>query len=134
MNVKTFIDTNILLYAFTEDEKNKQEIAITALENCVPVISIQIINEFSHVALKKNVKTITIKKKLKDIIEITEVINENTICIFNALDIHERYKYSFYDSLIIASALYSNCMVLLSEDLHDSQIIDDKLKIINPFK
>ena len=123
-----------LIYAFTDDEKVKQEMALNALENNIPVISAQIIKEFTNVALKHNLKTSIIENKLKEIMEVAEVIDEHSDCIFNALDIHERYKYSFYDSLVIATALYSNCKVLLSEDMQDGQIIDGKLKIINPFK
>ena len=50
----------------------------------------------------------------------------------DALLIKDRWKYSFYDSLIIAAALKANCTILYSEDLQHGQIIDD-LKIVNPF-
>jgi predicted nucleic acid-binding protein len=50
-----------------------------------------------------------------------------------ALDIHLKYHYSYYDSLIIATALLSNCAKLYSEDLHHQQVIEDKLTILNPF-
>ena len=49
------------------------------------------------------------------------------------IEIHTRYKYSYYDSLIIASALENDCAILYTEDLHHSQVIDEKLAIINPF-
>ena len=51
-----------------------------------------------------------------------------------AVILKNRYKYSFWDSMILASALDSNCDVLYSEDMQDGQLIDGKLKIINPFK
>jgi len=50
----------------------------------------------------------------------------------NSLDIHEKFKYSFYDSLIIAAAIEANCKILYSEDLQHNQKIYD-LMIINPF-
>jgi hypothetical protein len=50
-----------------------------------------------------------------------------------ACQIAEKYQFSFYDSLIIASALKCDCYTLYSEDLQHGQIIEDKLKIINPF-
>jgi predicted nucleic acid-binding protein len=50
-----------------------------------------------------------------------------------AVRIAERYGYGFYDSLILASALEANCETLLSEDLQDGQVVDDRLTIRNPF-
>lgn len=47
--------------------------------------------------------------------------------------IADKYKFSFYDSLIIAAALESGCSTLYSEDMHDGQIIEKTLTIKNPF-
>jgi predicted nucleic acid-binding protein len=44
-----------------------------------------------------------------------------------------RYAVSFWDSLVIASALEAQASVLYSEDLQHEQVIEDRLKIINPF-
>jgi len=49
------------------------------------------------------------------------------------LAVSEQYRFSVYDSMIVASALLANCRVLYSEDLHDSQLIDEQLTIRNPF-
>jgi len=54
--------------------------------------------------------------------------------IDKALSIAQRYKYSYWDSLIIASALENECKILYTEDMQDGQIIEEKLKIENPFK
>jgi len=53
--------------------------------------------------------------------------------IFSALNITDRWNYSFYDSLIIASAIEASATILFSEDLQGGQTIDS-LKIVNPFK
>ena len=50
-----------------------------------------------------------------------------------AIALSERYKYSYYDSLIIAAALDSKCSILYTEDMHHNQLIEKKLRIINPF-
>jgi len=50
-----------------------------------------------------------------------------------ALDLKEKYGYSFFDCLMLASALESGCDVILSEDMGDGQIIENTLKIVNPF-
>lgn len=53
--------------------------------------------------------------------------------IILACSIAERYGFSFYDSLIIASALESDCTTLYTEDLHDGQVLEGVLIIRNPF-
>ena len=61
-------------------------------------------------------------------------LHTNTqITIIKACEIAERYRFSFYDSMIITAALESNCEILYSEDMQHNQTIDDTLKIINPF-
>ena len=71
------------------------------------------------------------------------VVNISKVCkikpitgqnIYKALDINNKYGYSYYDCLMLASALESNCDIILSEDMSNGQIIENKLKIINPFK
>ena len=52
----------------------------------------------------------------------------------HALQITSKYKYSFPDSLIVATALEYNCDILFSEDMHNDQLINNSLKILNPFK
>jgi len=54
--------------------------------------------------------------------------------IDQALSIAQRYKYSYWDSLILSSALENRCKVLYTEDMQDGQTIDGKLNIENPFK
>ncbi len=52
----------------------------------------------------------------------------------DAIDIREKYKFQYYDSLIIATALENKCTILYSEDMQHGQIIERQLKIINPFR
>ena len=132
--VKTFIDTNVLIYAFTADEPEKQKTAINFIDGCLPVISTQVIKEFSNVLIRKtNMDSRHIRELINEITNAADVVNERIELIFTSLDIHKRYKFPFCDSLIIAAAQSSKCQVLLSEDMQDGQIIDGKLKIINPF-
>ena len=68
--------------------------------------------------------------------EITAVCRLVAVCerdIFCALRIHDTYGYSYFDSLMIASALDSGCRYLLSEDMSDTQMIDSKVTIKNIF-
>lgn len=53
--------------------------------------------------------------------------------LLKAIDLHNRYKYSFWDSLILASALSSECEIVYSEDMQHDQLIEARLRIVNPF-
>ena len=55
------------------------------------------------------------------------------VTIHTALKVRERYSFSWYDSLIVAAALEAGCDILYSEDMQNSQLIDGRLRIVNPF-
>jgi predicted nucleic acid-binding protein len=55
------------------------------------------------------------------------------ITIHAALDIRERYGFSWYDNLIVAVALEAGCDTLYSEDMQNNQEINGRLRIVNPF-
>jgi predicted nucleic acid-binding protein len=63
-----------------------------------------------------------------------EVVLLRKSSVDKALSVANQYKYSYWDSLIIASALENKCKILYTEDMQDGQIIEGKLKIENPFK
>ena len=134
-DAKIFVDTNILIYAFTNDDEVKKEIVLSALDNSLLVISTQVAKELAHVFIKKKgVSPSVTRKTLHKIIDITEIINENVDLTLDALDIHEKYSFSFYDSLIISAAISADCDILLSEDMQNKQTIEEKITIVNPFK
>jgi len=136
MKDKTFIDTNIFVYLFSTEENKKRDICIDELDKYLRITSTQIFNETSNVWFKKyNLDANTIKKYLDNI----ERICDEVLCIDRktinyALDLKARYGYSYYDCLMLASALESSCDILLTEDMSDGQVIENKLKIVNPFK
>jgi len=45
----------------------------------------------------------------------------------------ERYNFQLFDAIIIAAALESDCKIFYTEDMHHNLLVDDQLKIINPF-
>jgi len=134
MQDRAFIDTNVFIYYQRADDHIKQSVAKNLLENNNCVISIQVISEISNIFTKKYpaLKEET-KLFLQEIFVFCEVITLTKNIIFRALKIHHRYKFSFFDSQIIAAALEANCGILYSEDMQDGQIIEDSLKIVNPF-
>jgi predicted nucleic acid-binding protein len=135
MKGRAFIDTNILVYIYST-EKEKQNTILTLFENLDEiVISQQVIMEFCNVLTKKFKYPFKhIESAILDFERNFEIVELNINLIKEALKISEKYKFSYYDSLIIISALKNNCNILYSEDLQHNQLINRVLKIINPFK
>ena len=99
------------------------------------ITSTQILNEINNVMIKKwRMSSESVKIIQKDVRKISKVlyIDENTID--NAIELNARYGFSYYDCLMLASALECSCDVLYSEDMNNGQIIGNRLKIKNPFK
>ena len=137
MKDKFFIDTNIFVYAFSL-EAEKKKIAKQVIKDAHKkggCLSFQVIQEFLNTVTRKFVIPLNkedTKKYLSEILfPICDVFPSEDL-YKRALDIREKFKYSFYDSLIIAAALESNCKILYSEDLQHNQKIYN-LTIINPF-
>jgi predicted nucleic acid-binding protein len=132
MKDKAFIDTNVFIYLYSEDEIEKQEISQIAADKYNCIISTQVLNEFSNVCIGKLKKsTEEIELAIDEMVEqcVLLIIEEETIKL--ALKIHKEFEYNYFDCLMIASALNSGCKYLITEDLADGQIIYDKLTIIN---
>lgn len=91
------------------------------------------LNEFSAILIKNGIDDKAIQQRVAEIIENTTVNSVPTGTILYAWEIRLKYKFSYWDSLIIASALESNCSALYTEDLQHGQVIEKKLKILNPF-
>lgn len=135
MRDKVFIDTNIVVYLYSSDElvkKDRVEKIIDSHSNIF--ISTQVINEFINVMHKKrSISLEHIAKAIQELTNYVEIATITTSTIHQALSIAKYYKYSYFDSLIIASALEHQCSLLYTEDMHHQQIIENSLQIINPF-
>lgn len=132
MQDRIFLDSNILLYAIGND-KYKKNLSIELIKK-TPVITIQVLNEISNIMIRKlKLSYQDIHRIINFIIQKCDINSIDIITVRKALDISEKYKYSYYDSLIIASALENNCNILYTEDMHHGQNIENILKIINPF-
>ena len=129
---KAFIDTNILLYLLSEDS-NKADRAETIVR-AGGTISVQVLNELASV---------THRKLAMPWVEINELLSLiKSLCSIEPLTIEthdrglfvaERYKLSVYDAMIVATALLGECKTLYSEDMQDGLLIDNQLRICNPF-
>jgi predicted nucleic acid-binding protein len=128
----SFFDTSVLLYLLSKDS-DKADRVEQLLEDR-GTISVQVLNEFAAVALRK------IKMPLCDVREILDTmkavckVEPVTLATHDqGLAINERYGFSLYDSMLVSAALIANVKVLYSEDLQHGQLIDNRLRILNPF-
>jgi predicted nucleic acid-binding protein len=135
MKDKIFIDTNIFLYAFSDKDIGKQVVAKGIFSmNIRYTISEQVINECSVNLIKKfKFREEDIKSFVISSYKRFEVFGLDKDILLYSSDIRERYGYSYFDSIILATAIKSNCTILYSEDMQHNQIIENQLRIINPF-
>jgi predicted nucleic acid-binding protein len=132
---RAFIDTNVFVYLNTDTEPDKIEKAKAVINRYDCVVSTQVANELCNVLTKKfSRKPAEIDEIISVMESVCNVVHLTLETTKKALDIHDKYGYSFYDALILSAALDYNCKYVFSEDLHDGQIIESKLTIINPFK
>jgi len=129
---EAFFDTNVLLYLIASDiEKATRTEALLAEGG---VISVQVLNEFSNVALRKHgLAWSQIHGALAPIRYLCRIEPIRLETYDRAMMLCERYGYSVYDATILASALLAGCSTVYSEDLQHGQIIDAQLTIRNPY-
>ena len=136
MRDKIFIDSNILIYAVSKNSLKYEVVRQLLIQNVDKIIiTSQVINEFVNICIKKGI--LSLRDAFKNADEFMEIFEFSMITKSNirlAMSVKMRYKYSYWDSLIIASALENGCSILHSEDMQHGQIIEGRLKIINPFK
>lgn len=136
MSDSCFFDTNTIVYLYSEDEKEKQHRILSLISNRESnFISPQVINETINVMHRKmKIDYQDINNVIAELLENFAISDFTVATIKIAVKVADKYGFSYYDSLIIASALESNCQILYTEDMHHQQIIDNSLKIVNPFK
>ncbi|MCJ7582994.1 MAG: PIN domain-containing protein [Candidatus Aminicenantes bacterium] len=138
MRDKIFLDTNIIVYAHDRSSEDKHAVAKEIMnylwENRKGVISVQVLQEFYVCVTKKILKPMLIKnaRVILEYLSTWDVVANDKYLTLKAIDVQERYRFSFWDSLIIQAAIQGQACTLLSEDLPSGQVVKD-LKILNPF-
>ncbi len=131
-DAEPFVDTSVLLYLLSGDAAKADR--VETLLSTRGVVSVQVLNEFAVVALRK------LKMPLNEIREILDTIR--AVCAVEpitvethdrGLAVFERYRFSLYDSMLVAAALIAGAKIIYSEDLQDGQVIDNQLRVTNPF-
>jgi predicted nucleic acid-binding protein len=135
MNDSVFLDTNILVYTYSDTEIEKQAMARKLVLGNFSFVSTQVLQELANTLNRKFKKPWSeITVAVKETSQNYQVHTNSEATILQACKIADRYKFSFYDSLVIAAALECNCSKLYSEDLNHLQRIEGKITIINPFR
>ena len=137
MSDKVFLDTNIVIYSYSEDEPEKQEIANDILEqyNNQIIISNQVINELSNTLFRKfKLNADEVRETVLELNDNFPIVNFNLQTQLKGIELKGKYKLQFYDSMILATALENGCNIVFSEDMQHNQVIENRLTIINPFR
>lgn len=140
MSDRCFLDTNVFVYTFDGSAPAKRDVArelvAEGLTTGRAAISFQVVQEFLNAATKKfqvPMKGPEVRRYLDQVLAPLCHVFASVDLYRRALGIQERWRASFYDSLVIAGALEGGCDRLLSEDLQDGQRIEGLL-IVDPFR
>jgi predicted nucleic acid-binding protein len=133
---RCFIDTNILIYADSDDEPAKQHAAALLIAYVINtnsgVISTQVLNEYANVALRKLKLTHERLRQQLRFYQQFEIVSGTPDITEAAVDLHQTRSVSFYDALILASAQIAGCKFVYSEDMNTGELIGG-VKVVNPF-
>jgi predicted nucleic acid-binding protein len=129
----SFIDTNVLVYLASGDPAKADRAEQIAAAG--GTISVQVLNELANVARRKMSLSwpethafLSMERALLPVRPVTVEAHDA------GLALAERYGLSIYDAMIAASALQAECDTLWSEDMHDGMVIENQLRVSNPFR
>jgi len=127
MTDKVFIDSNVWIYLFTNEDNFKCKMAEQfILGNSVKnifVISYQVINEITNVLKRKNFTEIEIRYIIENISKICVIQDYSKEILLFASELRENYNFSVWDSIIVSCASTSGCCLLISEDMQNKMKI-----------
>ena len=130
--VDAFFDTSVLLYLLAKDAAKADR--VEELLAARGTISVQVLNEFAAVSLRKLRMPLPEVKEILDTVRVVcDVVPVTVETHDRALAIVARYGFSLHDSLLIAAALIAGSRRLYSENLQHGQLIDRQLRVVNPF-
>lgn len=134
---RTFVDTNVLVYADDRSAGKKGERARTLLHELMTsragVLSIQVLQEYFAVTTRKLGVSAEVARRKIELLASLDVVRPEVADVLAAIDLTRLRSISFWDALIVRSAENGGCTVLLSEDLNDGEVISG-VRVKNPFK
>ena len=127
------LDTNVLVYLLLPMDESKRAAARRCLLGDV-VIGVQVLNELTNVARRKaRLNWSAVGELIDEIGALCEVRPLTPRIHVEGRRIAERYQLGFHDALIVATALDAGASRLWSEDMHDGLVVDETLRIVDPF-
>ncbi len=129
----SFIDTDVLVYVASGDPVKAERAEKIIADGAT--ISVQVLNELANVSRRKMRMNWPETHALLSTIRALLPVQPITVEIHETgLVLAERYGLSIYNATIAASALHAECDTLWSEDMHDGMVIQEQLRIANPFR
>lgn len=140
MSDRYFLDTNVFVYSLEGGASAKARRASHLVREAITtrngIVSYQVVQEFFNVAFRRFTPAMTsmeAEQYLATVFRPLLAVHSSHALCAEALRVRNRYRLSWYDSLIIAAALEAGCRVLYTADLRDGQKFGD-LGIENPFQ
>ena len=135
MSGRIFLDTNVLVYAYAAFEPAKKAQALAVSNTGERWISTQVLIEFVNVSQRKlKTRWADIQTTLIELAGNHRITVTTAATIAQATRLADRYGFSWFDALIVAAALECGCETLYSEDLQHGQLIEDSVRVVNPFR
>jgi len=129
----SFFDTNVLMYVASGDAAKADR--AEKLIDGGGTISVQVLNEITNVARRKMGLSWAETRAFLSTIRGLLSVQPLTIEVHESgIRLAKRYGFSIFDAMIAASALDADCDTLWSEDMQDGMMIENRLRIVNPFK
>jgi predicted nucleic acid-binding protein len=139
MSGGNFLDSNVVIYSLDEADREKHRVAAALVEQYLidgtGTISFQVVQEVLNAVTRKFAPPFDPKRGrdlLDSILVLMWRVSPSQSLYELGLDLQQRYRYTFYDSMILAAAIASECDRLYSEDLQDGQRIEG-VRVVNPF-
>jgi predicted nucleic acid-binding protein len=137
MSVRSFFDTNVLIYADDKAAPAKQRRAIDLVAEHrrarTGVVSMQVLQEYFVTVTKKLRVDPSIARRKVELLAEFDVAAPEVADILAAIDLHRLHGFSFWDALVLRAAKQAGCSIVLSEDMQNARAIDG-VQIVNPFK
>lgn len=135
--MRTFVDTNVLVYAHDRGEPAKRERALAVLaatDRRALVLSTQVLSEF-YVATTRPQRQLLSREAARRIVTdllLTPVEPVDADLVRRVHRLHASHSLSYWDALVVGAAARAGCQRLLTEDLQAGQVIDG-VRVENPF-
>ena len=137
MSVRSFFDTNVLVYADDKGAPAKQKRAVELVSehrrSRTGVISLQVLQEYFVTVTRKLHVDARIARRKVELLAEFDVASPDVADVLAAIDLHRLHGIHFWDALIVRSARQAGCSVLFSEDMQAAREIDG-VRIMNPFQ